>query len=176
MDISYSEDMAEGGEGEGITRRGFLQKFGLGLAAALGIGYFAREARKPTGNQELAEQLWDEFLKDPEKFQKEYPALVRDNLVASPDGLNIRSDASAISPDNIIGRRKPGQFVGTAIQLPSQRPHDPDGPWYVQKEGERMIFFSGKYVEEKKPVWEKAAVVPTPTDPIPKDLLDKPTK
>lgn len=144
--------MAESGEGEGITRRGFLQKLvGFGLAT-LGIGYLAHEVAKPTGNQEIAKQMWDDFLKDPEKFKKENPTLVHDHLVASPDGLNIRSDASAISPDNIIGRRKPGQFVGTAIQLPSQRLHDPDGPWYAQREERGMIFFSGKYVEEKKPV------------------------
>ena len=157
----YGERMSETGQDDsGITRRSFLKKAALGLGALIGVGTLGHRITEPTRNQADAETLWQEFFQDPEGFQKNHPDLVHQNLVAGPDGLNIRSDASAISPENIIARKKPGEPIGTAIQLPASRLHDPDGPWYFNKpdgKDNRTVFFSGKFVEEKQPNFQAPA-------------------
>lgn len=162
----YIEGVSETAEENGITRRGFLRWLAAGAAVVVGGGILANEVQKPTRNQEIAQKLWDDFMKDPDQFKKNHPGLVHDYLVASKDGLYIRSDASAISRDNIIGHKGPGQSIGTAIELPDLKSGDPDGPWYSQKGDNTMIFFSGKFVEEKLPGFAR------PAPGMSKDMLE----
>lgn len=154
----YPERMSESTEeSQDPSRRHFLKMLAGGFAALTGIGLLVHEISKPTPAQELASKLWDEYQRDPKKFNEAHPGLVRDYLVASQDGVNFRLDPSAVVKDNIVGHRKPGESVGTGILLPNQNPNDQDGPWLTQREVNRMIFFSEKFIKEKPPGFAKPA-------------------
>lgn len=139
-------DESSGDNPPGMSRRSFLKKAAVGLAALLGGGVLLHETTKPNPFQEKAQQLWQEYQANPQQFIQKYPDLVKEGLVIGPDGAHVRTTPSAVDRNNITGFLNPNEQVVIAIKYPeSITPKDipnPTGGFITQERGGQMVFIA----------------------------------
>lgn len=130
------------------TRRGWL----AGALAAVGLGaLIGHELTKPNPYQEQARKLWNQYQQNPDKFIQDHRGVIDHNLIAGPNGTNLRkAPGNRKDDESLIGYLPPQQEIGTALHFSNPTPTSLE-IFLTREWGDQMVFFSQLETEQKTP-------------------------
>ena len=124
-----------------LTRRQLLTAAGGAVLALIVPEGPLAEFGKPNPFIQKAMDLWDEYQSNPEKFKRESPDNIEENLIAGADGVHLRDVPSArAGKEGIIDYLNPGEPVGVALVHREIKLDPVDGTFVIIKRGGQIYF------------------------------------